>query len=118
MPKITVKAEGTFDIVEGKRLVLALEDSGIDLLHRCGGFARCTTCRVVFSEGEPDRMTQAERERLTNNLLLGKVRLSCQIPCDHDMTVEPVYRVHRGDAHEPGPRPQDEITPPARWVKR
>ena len=43
----TVEAVGikTFEVEEGRRLVLALEDAGIDILHRCGGNARCTTCR-------------------------------------------------------------------------
>ena len=95
-----------------KRLVLALEDGGIDILHRCGGHAECTTCRVKFTDGEPDTFTEAEAARLQHNNLLGKVRLSCQILCDHDMTVEPVYRLHEMDnMDDAGPRPEDEITP-------
>ena len=45
MPKITAEtASGTiaFEAVEGKKLVLNIEDNGIDILHRCGGNARCT----------------------------------------------------------------------------
>ena len=55
MPKLTVEGVGTFDVPEGKRLVLALEDEAkIDQLpHACGGNARCTTCRVEFVSGEP-----------------------------------------------------------------
>lgn len=116
MPKITVKNEKTFHVKANKRLVLALEDNGIDILHRCGGFARCTTCRVVFHDGEPDKMTEAERNRLQQNLLLGKVRLSCQILCDHDMTVEPVYRLHATEYDSPGDRPAEHITPDPVWV--
>ena len=49
----------------GKRLVLALTDEAkIDQLHACGGNARCTTCRVEFVAGEPDKMTEAEKELL------------------------------------------------------
>ena len=45
MPKI--QAETANGLVEteapaGKKLVLTLEDAGIDILHRCGGNARCT----------------------------------------------------------------------------
>ena len=65
MPNITVTGVGTFQVPAGKRLVNALEDEcGIDQLHSCGGVARCTTCRVVFSAGEPPRMTKAERDVL------------------------------------------------------
>ena len=49
MPKLTVEGFPTVDIEPGKRLVLAIkEDSGVDILHACGGNARCTTCRVEF----------------------------------------------------------------------
>jgi hypothetical protein len=34
VPKIEVKATGKFDVDEGKRLVLAIEeDAGVDILH-------------------------------------------------------------------------------------
>lgn len=116
MPEIKIVGEGTHSIEDGKRLVLAIEDSGVDILHRCGGNARCTTCRVEFEAGEPDKMTVAERDKLAEKELLGKVRLSCQIVCDHDMTVKPLMRVSLGDADSPGGRPHDEITPEPEWV--
>ncbi|MDQ3043863.1 MAG: (2Fe-2S)-binding protein, partial [Chloroflexota bacterium] len=43
MVQITVEGESTFDCARGRRLVLCIEDAGIDILHRCGGNARCTT---------------------------------------------------------------------------
>jgi ferredoxin len=118
MGRITLVNGPTFEAPPDKRLVLAIEDCGIDILHRCGGNARCTTCRVVFHSGEPKAMTLAERDRLTAGLLHGKVRLSCQILCDHDMTVEVVYRVSKGDASEPGDRPHDRVTPEPQWVTK
>src|SRR6188472_107322 len=84
MPKLTVENVGTFDVPDNKRLVLALiDEAGQDQLHACGGNARCTTCRVEFVAGEPDRMTEAERAVLTARGAVG-VRLSCQMTCDHD----------------------------------
>ena len=92
MPKLTVEGYGTFEVPADKRLVLAIEqDAKVDIMHACGGNARCTTCRVEFIEGEPTRMTVAEKERLTARALTG-VRLSCQILCDHDMTVRAISR--------------------------
>src|SRR5262245_34748028 len=57
MPQLTVEGAGTFEVPQGKRLVLALEDEAkIDQMHACGGNARCTTCRVQFLAGEPQTM--------------------------------------------------------------
>ena len=37
MPRIEVEDAGTFDVEEGKRLVLAIEeDAGVDILHDVG----------------------------------------------------------------------------------
>ncbi|MBO9316426.1 MAG: 2Fe-2S iron-sulfur cluster binding domain-containing protein, partial [Chloroflexus sp.] len=51
MPVITI-GERSITVEPGTRLVLAIEQAGIAIGHRCGGNARCTTCRVVFAEGE------------------------------------------------------------------
>src|ERR1051325_1575629 len=96
MPRLTVEGFGSFDVPGRKRLVLALtDDAGVDQLHACGGNARCTTCRIVFVEGEPERMTEAERDVLTQRGLRAQagLRLSCQILCDHDMTVRVISRL-------------------------
>ncbi len=64
-------------VQEGKRLVLTIEeDAGVDILHRCGAHARCTTCQIEYLEGEPE-MTKSELEVLENRNLLGQIRLSC-----------------------------------------
>jgi ferredoxin len=116
MPKLTVEGYGTVDVPEGKRLVLAIEgDAHVDILHACGGNARCTTCRVEFIDGEPTRMTLAEKERLAAKGLSG-VRLSCQILCDHDMTVRAISRLEGSGRPDPGPPPAETITPPAQWT--
>ena len=82
MPQLTVEDAGTFDVPDGKRLVLALTDEAkIDQLHACGGVGRCTTCRVTFVSGEPQKMTEAERAILTERGLIDTpgLRLSCQL---------------------------------------
>jgi ferredoxin len=116
MPKLTVEGHGTVDVPHGKRLVLALEqDAGIDQMHACGGNARCTTCRVEFIAGEPAKMTVAEKTVLAARGLTG-VRLSCQIVCDHDMSVRAISRVSTTGRPDPGPTPASEITPPPEWI--
>ncbi|HOB75904.1 MAG TPA: 2Fe-2S iron-sulfur cluster-binding protein [Phycisphaerae bacterium] len=121
MPKLTVEGVGTFDVPEGKRLVLALEDeAGVDQLHACGGHAKCTTCRVEFITGEPERMTEAEKGVLTARGLIQQpgLRLSCQIVCDHDMAVRAISRLAGSGRPDTGKRPEEEITPPPVWTKR
>src|SRR5713226_4098065 len=109
MPTLTVEGYGTFDVPADKRLVLAVEqDAHVDIMHACGGNARCTTCRVEFVEGEPSKMTVAEKERLAAKGLSG-VRLSCQILCDHDMTVRAISRLAGSGRIDAGTRPADII---------
>jgi len=116
MPKLTVEGYGTFDVPDGKRLVLAIEqDAHVDILHACGGNARCTTCRVEFIDGEPSRKTAAEADRLAARGLTG-VRLSCQMLCDHDMTVRAISRLEGSGRPDPGGAPDSAIAPPAVWV--
>jgi hypothetical protein len=44
------------------------------------------------------------------------VRLSCQILCDHDMTVRAISRVSTTGRPDAGPRPADQIEPqPPEW---
>lgn len=119
MPKLTVEGVGTFEVPQERRLVLALSDeAGTDQLHACGGNARCTTCRVEFVEGEPAKMTAAEKSVLQAKGVTG-VRLSCQILCDHDMTVRLISRFEGSGRKDCGSRPADTIQPePVEWVEK
>jgi ferredoxin len=115
MPKLTVEGAGEFAVPEGKRLVNALiDEAGVDQLHACGGNARCTTCRVEFVAGEPTTMTAAEKQVLASRGVSG-VRLSCQILCDHDMTVRIISRLAGSGRPDAGNRPTDDIAPPPVW---
>jgi ferredoxin len=106
MPTVTLAGETPFEVESGKKLVLAIEDSGYDILHRCGGHARCTTCKVHFTDGEPSEMNAEERATLEEDGLLGQYRLSCQIRVSADMTLDPPERASvRGVP--PGDRPED-----------
>jgi len=118
MPTVTVTGLPSpirIEAHEGERLVLALERGGTGILHRCGGAARCTTCRVKFEAGEPERMTVAERDKLQEKDLLGTARLSCQILCDHDMTLTPL-QTESGTGLEAGKAPAEQIEPDPAWV--
>ena len=93
MPTVTVVGEKSFEVEAGKKLVLAIEDAGIDILHRCGGNARCTTCRVEMIAGEVSPMGEAEQERLAREAdLAPNIRLSCQIRVESDLEVKVINR--------------------------
>ena len=117
MPKLIIEGEGEFEVASGKRLVLALTEAGIDQLHACGGNARCTTCRVEFVDGEPSKMTQAEKDCLSARGLSG-VRLSCQIKCEHDMTVRAISRFAGSGRKDAGSPVDADIKPePVVWIE-
>lgn len=117
MPMLTVEGVGAFEVPANKRLVLALTDeAGVDQLHACGGNARCTTCRVEFVAGEPDAMTEAEKAVLAaKGVAAPGVRLSCQMGCDHDMTVRCTHRLAGSGRADAGKRPSEIIAPPPVW---
>ena len=110
MPKI--EAETANGVIEteaptGKKLVLVIEDAGVDILHRCGGNARCTTCRVELLEGDPGEMGELERNRLAmEQELEPNIRLSCQIRVAQNLKVRVINQASvRG--MDAGPRPLD-----------
>ncbi len=117
MPTLTINGNA-HTTEDGKRLVLAIKDSGEDILHRCGGYAGCTTCRVTFDAGEPDKMTEADLAKLDEQGNTGKFRLSYQILCEGDMTVTPLMTLANTELDDPGSRPEDNITPDPVWVNK
>jgi ferredoxin len=110
MPKVTAEtAEGTreFEAEAGRKLVLVIEDGGVDILHRCGGKAKCTTCRVEVLEGDAGEMQEAERNRLAIETGLAEnVRLSCQVHVGGDLRVR-VLNQSSVRGLDPGPRPEE-----------
>ncbi len=114
MPQLTINRK-TFEVELGKRLVLAIAENGINIGHRCGGNARCTTCRVEFESGEPKVMTQAEYDKLETEGLLEQVRLSCQLTCDHDMSLRPIMTLESESWSDTGPQPEETVTPESVW---
>ncbi|MGG0670034.1 2Fe-2S iron-sulfur cluster-binding protein [Sporosarcina koreensis] len=111
MPYVTVVGGDTFEVEMGKKLVLALEDNGVNILHRCGGNAICTTCRVEVLAGDYLEVTHKEKNAFANkgidDLLIDDcLRLSCQIRVEGDITVRPIMTVENS-GKPAGPRPVD-----------
>ena len=98
---ISIEAES------GRKLVLAIEDSGIDILHRCGGNARCTTCRVEILSGDPGPIGDPEKAILATKSDLGDhTRLSCQVRVMDNLHVRVINQASVKGL-DPGPRPED-----------
>ncbi|MBS4197926.1 2Fe-2S iron-sulfur cluster-binding protein [Lederbergia citri] len=111
MPNVTVFGRETFQVEKGKRLVLALEDNGVNILHRCGGNAKCTTCRVEVLAGNFMEVTNKEKQAFAvkgvdEDLFEDCLRLSCQIRVNGDITVRPIMTVEN-TGKKAGPRPAD-----------
>ena len=115
MPKLTIEAVGDFEVPADKRLINALiDDAKVDQLHACGGYAKCTTCRVQFLAGEPETMTDAEKQVLTTKGLINQsgLRLSCQILCEQDMELRLISRLAGSGRADAGKHPEPQLTPP------
>ena len=103
--KVSIESE------DDRKLVLALEDGGIDILHRCGGNARCTTCRVEVLSGDPGPIGDAEKAILATKTDLGDhTRLSCQVRIMDDLHIRVINQVSVKGL-DAGPRPVEEPTP-------
>jgi ferredoxin len=103
----TANGQVVFECESGKKLVLGLEDIGVDILHRCGGNARCTTCRVEVLDGDVGEMGEAEQAILSTKEDLGpNTRLSCQIRVNSDLHVRVINQVSV-KGMDAGPRPVD-----------
>jgi len=64
-------------------------------------------------------MTRAEYTLLSARELLGQVRLSCQIVCDHDMSVRPLMtKLNQESWDSTGPAPEPDVTPEAAWFPK
>ena len=120
MPIVTVNGQSA-EFSEDKRLVLAIKDLGVNIGHRCGGQARCTTCRVEFATGEPVEMTRAEFLKLGYGTLGQQAptyRLSCQIKCSQDMVVEATMTLENQEWKDTGPKLAEEVEPEAMWFSK
>lgn len=120
MPTLRVNGK-TVEATPHTRLVLAIENAGVRVGHRCGGKARCTTCRVTFRSGEPETYTKAEFAKLgldKPDAARPGYRLSCQLLCDRDMDVEAVMTLENQPWSDTGPAVAVTVEPEAVWLDK
>lgn len=90
MPKVTFQPSGKSGEVPEKTTVLEAADAlGLSIAHECGGFASCSTCRVVVEEGHENMsgIEFEEEDMLDLAVLSPPHRLSCQAKILGDVTV-------------------------------
>jgi 2Fe-2S ferredoxin len=81
MPKITFYPNNiSGEVPEGTSILDAAEKLGIAMRHDCGGFATCSTCRVLIHEGitQLSAIDLDEENMLEEAKLPDPYRLSCQ----------------------------------------
>lgn len=90
MPKVTFHPAGkSVDVPRDMSLLDAAEKLGVTLHHDCGGFATCSTCRILIIEGTThlSEIDLDEENMLEEAELSAPFRLSCQAKIQGDVTV-------------------------------
>ena len=93
-PPILTHANGRrMAILPGATVLETLRDNGVPHASVCGGRARCTTCRVMVTQG-PDALpepAQQEAAALKRIKASPGTRLACQIRPTEDITIMPLF---------------------------
>jgi ferredoxin len=128
MPKVTVvdfmgDLVKEFTVETGTKLLKALIDNEIDIVHSCGGKAKCTTCRFTARKGIPRKVTQAQKETFDRKIEGGQpqfdapqVFLSCQVIVEKDMTLSVSEEFNEIIHDSRGRDVEDAITPDPVWL--
>ncbi len=128
MPKVTVvdfmgEVQKEFEVVSGTKLLKALIDNGVDIVHSCGGRVKCTTCRVTIHKGVPTKKTKAQQDLFEKLIKSGQpqfdhpaVFLSCQVLVEDDMTVSVSEEFNSVIHDSRGKDTEEKITPDPVWV--
>ncbi|TET10309.1 MAG: 2Fe-2S iron-sulfur cluster binding domain-containing protein [Candidatus Thorarchaeota archaeon] len=110
-------------VERGTKLLKALIDNEVDIVHTCGGMAKCTTCRVTIHKGVPTKKTQAQQDRFEKRIKSGQsqfdhpaVFLSCQVVVESDMTVSASETFNSVIHDSIGKDTEDKVTPDPVWL--
>lgn len=68
------------NVAAGQTVLQAIQAAGIDWMHACGAKGRCTTCRLLVTDGflHFSPLTAAEQKYRLQNRLKENERLLCQ----------------------------------------
>ncbi len=128
MPKVTVvdfmgEVLKEIEVDHGTKLLKALIDNEADIVHSCGGKAKCTTCRVTIRKGVPTKETQVQHNLFKRLIESGSpqfdhpaVFLSCQVLVEDDMTVSISEEFNSVIHDSRGKDTEDGTTPEPEWL--
>ncbi|MGL1885275.1 MAG: (2Fe-2S)-binding protein [Reichenbachiella sp.] len=93
MPKIVVQNLFNKEIFiedEGKNVLEAIHQFGIDWMHACGAKGRCTTCKAVVlqDEGNFSELSLVEIKFRSQGKLKDNERLMCQCRVIGDVMIK------------------------------
>ena len=68
------------NVAAGQTVLHAILSAGIDWMHACGAKGRCTTCRIIVTQGQQylTSLSAAEQKFKNQNRLKENERLLCQ----------------------------------------
>lgn len=81
MPTVTYQGESTVETMDASLSLLDISrQNGIPHLEACGGFGRCSTCRIVVLEGAENLTppNEIEGEMASRKKFERNIRLACQ----------------------------------------
>ena len=118
MPIVTVvdfmgEVQKEFTVESDTKLLKALIDHEVDIVHTCGGNAKCTTCRVTIHKGVPTKKTQAQQDRFERAIKSGQ---PCQVDVENDMTVSASETFNSVIHDSIGKDTEDKVTPDPVWL--
>lgn len=94
MSLLTILPSGkTIAAAEGQTLLELIKAAGENIMHKCGGVAKCGSCHIFVQSGRKglSKISPAENEKLDSIVGIGaKSRLACQcrVSGTEDITVE------------------------------
>ncbi|MEC4677365.1 MAG: 2Fe-2S iron-sulfur cluster-binding protein [Nitrospirota bacterium] len=90
MPKVSFyPSKESGDVSEGTTILDASEQLGVELKHDCGGFATCSSCRIMIVHGVENlsEIDLDEENMLEEAELPTPFRLSCQALIQGDVVL-------------------------------
>lgn len=83
-----------------KSLLQLCTENGIEIKSICKGIPNCAECRVKIAEGDHNVLppNKAELSLIGTNYFIDQRRLSCQVRCFGDVTVDITEQLERSES--------------------
>ncbi|MHA1300071.1 MAG: 2Fe-2S iron-sulfur cluster-binding protein [Candidatus Helarchaeota archaeon] len=87
---LTFQPEGKrVKVEEGRSVLEAAQENGIDIVSICGGAGKCGKCKIIISKYAPvSGISKKERELLSEDEINKGIRLACLTKVFGDITIK------------------------------